>query len=136
MEPASPDGMPADVLIVEDDPIIALGFEDTILGFGVKTVRTAASVARALEMIAESRAGFCAARCRAGPRKELCDRRAAGGVEDSVRLRHRLRRADVMRSGGVRRHAAACQALFARCAAGGDATPTGRRCRRLIRRWL
>ena len=49
MEPASPDGMlPNDVLIVEDDPIIALDFEDTILGFGVKTVRTAASVARAL----------------------------------------------------------------------------------------
>jgi CheY-like chemotaxis protein len=50
-----PDYMPAlpdDVLIVEDDPIIALDFEDTILGFGVKTVRTAANVARALEMIA------------------------------------------------------------------------------------
>ena len=41
MEPASSDGMPNDVLIVEDDPIIALDFEDTILGFGVKTVRTA-----------------------------------------------------------------------------------------------
>jgi CheY-like chemotaxis protein len=48
---AAPDPMPADVLIVEDDPIIALGFEDTILGFGVKTVRTASSVAKALEMI-------------------------------------------------------------------------------------
>jgi CheY-like chemotaxis protein len=56
MKPASADGMdalPNDVLIVEDDPIIALGFEDTILGFGVKTVRTAGSVARALEMIAD-----------------------------------------------------------------------------------
>jgi CheY-like chemotaxis protein len=52
MESASSAGMPNDVLIVEDDPIIALDFEDTILGFGVKTVRTAASVARALEMIA------------------------------------------------------------------------------------
>jgi CheY-like chemotaxis protein len=52
MEPAFLDGMPDDVLIVEDDPIIALDFEDTILGFGVKTVRTAASVARALDMIA------------------------------------------------------------------------------------
>ena len=50
MEPA-PDGMPNDVLIVEDDPIIALDFEDTILGFGVKTVRTAGSVAKALAMI-------------------------------------------------------------------------------------
>jgi CheY-like chemotaxis protein len=43
--------MPNDVLIVEDDPIIALDFEDTILGFGVKTVRTAGSVARALALI-------------------------------------------------------------------------------------
>lgn len=53
MEPASPKGMPSDVLVVEDDPIIALDFEDTILGFGVKTVRTAANVARALDMIAD-----------------------------------------------------------------------------------
>ena len=58
MEPASYDGMPDggmpnDVLIVEDDPIIALDFEDTVLGFGVKTVRTAANVARALHMIAD-----------------------------------------------------------------------------------
>jgi CheY-like chemotaxis protein len=53
MEPASPDRVPTDVLIVEDDPLIALDFEDTILGFGVKTVRTAASVATALDMISE-----------------------------------------------------------------------------------
>jgi CheY-like chemotaxis protein len=58
MEPASPDRMPDDVLIVEDDPIIALDFEDTIVGFGVKTVRTAGSVARALEMIAERSPDF------------------------------------------------------------------------------
>jgi len=51
MKPASFDGMPHDILIVEDDPIIALDFEDTLLGFGVKSVRTAASVARALELI-------------------------------------------------------------------------------------
>ncbi len=51
MEPAFFDGMPGDVLIVEDDPIIALDFEDTLLGFGVKTVRTAPSVARALALI-------------------------------------------------------------------------------------
>jgi CheY-like chemotaxis protein len=52
MEPVSSHHMPHDVLIVEDDPIIALDFEQTILGFGAKTVRTAANVARALEMIA------------------------------------------------------------------------------------
>jgi hypothetical protein len=48
MEPAPPDYMPAlpdDVLIVEDDPIIAIDFEDAILGFGVKTIRTAGGVA-------------------------------------------------------------------------------------------
>ena len=58
MESAPPDGMPGDVLIVEDDPIIALDFEDTILGFGVKSVRTAANVARALDMIAERAPDF------------------------------------------------------------------------------
>ena len=58
METASSDGMPDDVLIVEDDPIIALDFEDTILGFGVKTVRTAGNVARALGMIADRAPDF------------------------------------------------------------------------------
>ena len=43
--------LPDDVLVVEDDAIIALDFEDTILGFGVKTVRVAANVSRALAMI-------------------------------------------------------------------------------------
>ena len=46
-------GLPGDVLVVEDDPIIALDFEDTILGFGVKTVRTAGTVVRALQLIEE-----------------------------------------------------------------------------------
>jgi CheY-like chemotaxis protein len=61
MEPAPADSPPApleDVLIVEDDPIIALDFEDTILGSGVKQVRTAASVVRALEMIADRAPDF------------------------------------------------------------------------------
>ena len=61
MEPAPPDGssaLPADVLIVEDDPIIALDFEDTLLGFGVKTIRSASNVARALQMIAERAPDF------------------------------------------------------------------------------
>jgi DNA-binding NtrC family response regulator len=55
MESAFPvmPAFPADVLVVEDDPIIALDFEDTILGLGAKTVRTAASVAAALAMIAD-----------------------------------------------------------------------------------
>lgn len=51
MTPAASDGMPNDVLIVEDDPLIALDFEDRILGFGVKSVRAAGSVAGALAHI-------------------------------------------------------------------------------------
>ena len=43
--------LPQDVLIVEDDPIIALDLEDTIIGLGVATVRTAGNVATALDMI-------------------------------------------------------------------------------------
>ena len=58
MEFAISNGMPGDVLIVEDDPIIALGFEDMILGFGVGMVRTAASVIRALDMIADRAPDF------------------------------------------------------------------------------
>ena len=60
MEPGSPDGfaLPNDVLVVEDDPIIALDFEETILGFGVKAVRTAASVTTALDMIADRAPDF------------------------------------------------------------------------------
>ena len=52
------DRLPDDVLIVEDDPIIALDLEDTILGFGVKMVRTAGSVTRALAMIADRAPDF------------------------------------------------------------------------------
>lgn len=57
MEPAST-GLPNDVLIVEDDPIIALDFEDTISGFGIAAVRTAGNVARALLMIEDRRPDF------------------------------------------------------------------------------
>ena len=46
------------MLVVEDDAIIALDFEDTILGFGVKTVRTAGNVARALDLIAQRAPDF------------------------------------------------------------------------------
>jgi CheY-like chemotaxis protein len=58
MTDAPSDRMPDDVLIVEDDPIIALDFEDTLLGFGVKTVRSAAGVKQALRMIADRAPDF------------------------------------------------------------------------------
>jgi DNA-binding NtrC family response regulator len=51
MEAADPVRVPADVLIVEDDPIIALDFEDTVLRLGAKSVRCAGSVGTALDLI-------------------------------------------------------------------------------------
>jgi CheY-like chemotaxis protein len=60
MVSASFDGseVPAEVLIVEDDPIIAIDFEDRLLGFGAKSVRTVASVARALAAITDRAPDF------------------------------------------------------------------------------
>jgi CheY-like chemotaxis protein len=58
MTNALSNGLPGDVLVVEDDPIIALDFEDTILRFGVKTVRTAGTVSRALQFIEERAPDF------------------------------------------------------------------------------
>ena len=58
ISPACSPVFPGDVLIVEDDPIIALDFEDRILGLGVSRVRTAGTVARALDMIADRAPDF------------------------------------------------------------------------------
>ena len=49
---------PADVLIVEDDPIIAIDFEDRLLGFGVTAVRSVGSVTQALGAIAKRAPDF------------------------------------------------------------------------------
>ena len=113
MEPASLDGMPDDVLIVEDDPIIALDFEDTILGFGVKTVRTAASVAKALDMIADRAPDFALLDVGLVREKSFTIAERLDGAEDSVRLRHRLRRR-CQASGRVCRQAAAAEAVLDR----------------------
>jgi DNA-binding NtrC family response regulator len=51
-------GLPSDVLIVEDDAIIALDFEDTLLRFGVASVRIASNVTQALAMIADGTPDF------------------------------------------------------------------------------
>ena len=53
MELASTDGLPADVLIVEDDPLLRLDLEDTILRLGVTSVRSAGCAALALQLIDE-----------------------------------------------------------------------------------
>lgn len=61
MIPDVPNGaaaIPTDVLIVEDDPIIAIDFEDRLLDFGVRSVRTVGSVAQALEAIAQRAPAF------------------------------------------------------------------------------
>jgi CheY-like chemotaxis protein len=58
MQTASLQRLPGDVLIVEDDPIIALDFEETIRGLGVTTIRSAGSVARALDLIAQRAPDF------------------------------------------------------------------------------
>jgi CheY-like chemotaxis protein len=58
-DPASkPAGIPRDVLIVEDDVIIAIDVEQTIAEFGVTSARTASNVAQALAMIAERAPDF------------------------------------------------------------------------------
>jgi DNA-binding NtrC family response regulator len=44
-------GLYQDVLIVEDDPIIALGLEDTVLDLGIAAVRVASNVTTALQLI-------------------------------------------------------------------------------------
>ena len=53
-EPAAPNpaDLPKDVLIVEDDTLIALDASETISSFGVASVRTARGVADALQAIA------------------------------------------------------------------------------------
>ncbi|MBR0737307.1 response regulator [Bradyrhizobium liaoningense] len=53
MAPAPSDGSPcpSDVLVVEDDPIIAIDFEDRLLAFGARHVRSAGSVMQALDAI-------------------------------------------------------------------------------------
>jgi len=53
----SPD-LPTDVLIVEDDTLIALDTSETISGFGVSSVRAARGVADALELIAKRAPDF------------------------------------------------------------------------------
>ena len=119
MEPALPDGLPNDVLIVEDDPIIALDFEDTILGFGVKIVRCAGSVAHALMMIGERAPDFALLDVGLVREKsfEVAEKLAA--LENPVRLCHRLWRRS--RGCSLRGPAASAKTLFERSAACGAA---------------
>ncbi|HEX7882540.1 MAG TPA: response regulator [Afipia sp.] len=54
----SPADLPADVLVVEDDTLIAMDTAETISGFGVGSVRTARNVAAALKLIADRAPDF------------------------------------------------------------------------------
>lgn len=74
--------MPADVLIVEDDPIIAIDFEDRLLGFGVRSVRTVGSVAQALAAIAARAPDFALLDVELGREKSfaVADRLAAAQI--------------------------------------------------------
>lgn len=66
MQPIDPNGpaahnpadLPSDVLVVEDDTLIAMDATETIGGFGVGSVRTARDVASALQLIAERAPDF------------------------------------------------------------------------------
>ena len=53
MESVSTGGLPADVLIVEDDPLLRLDLEETIQRLGVINVRSAGNAALALLLIVE-----------------------------------------------------------------------------------
>jgi CheY-like chemotaxis protein len=50
--------LPEDVLLVEDNMLIALGAEDSLLELGVKSVRISTSVHHALDLIAEKAPAF------------------------------------------------------------------------------
>lgn len=54
----SPADLPADVLIVEDDTLIAMDASETIASFGVASVRTARDVTAALKLLAERAPDF------------------------------------------------------------------------------
>lgn len=58
--------MPNDVLIVEDDAIIAIDFEVMLMELGISHVRTAAHAAGALAMIAERAPDFALLNVRLG----------------------------------------------------------------------
>jgi CheY-like chemotaxis protein len=58
VEPQTPRLVPQDILVVEDDFIIALDLEDMLRGLGVGRVRVAVSVPQALEMIAAAAPEF------------------------------------------------------------------------------
>lgn len=55
---ASSAGLPNDVLVVEDDALIALDVKETLFELGVPSVRTAPSVSRALDLIRDHAPDF------------------------------------------------------------------------------
>lgn len=55
---SSPQDLPVDVLIVEDDPLIAIDVEESLRQLGIRSIRTAASVELALALIANRHPEF------------------------------------------------------------------------------
>ena len=52
MSAASPPGRPSRVLVVEDEALVAMGIEDALASLGVGMVGPAASVDKALDLVA------------------------------------------------------------------------------------
>ncbi len=63
--------LPSDVLIVEDDLLIALDLEATVASLGVPSVRTASNIAGALRAIAEHAPDFAFLNIDLGPEQSF-----------------------------------------------------------------
>lgn len=63
--------LPSDVLIVEDDLLIALDFEATVASLGVPRVRTASNIASALRAIADRAPDFAFLNIDLGPEQSF-----------------------------------------------------------------
>ena len=83
--------VPQDVLLVEDNLIIALDTEEVMQRLGVATVRVASGVADALKTIDERKPDFALLDVNLGVETSLRNRGAVDGAESAVCVCHRLR---------------------------------------------
>ena len=113
--------MPKDVLVVEDNMIIALDAEDIMRKFGVDTVRSASSVAQALREISDRAPEFALLDVNLGAETSFEIAKSPDRDRRSVRVRDRIRRAGRV-SSRILGCSQAAQALFDRLAARGGRT--------------